>query len=101
MQTRTGPLRTALALPAAVLAVLALVAAVAWADLDAGGRLAMAGVFTPARFAMVLLLLVPALAGLGWFAARSRARSNAIVARLTESTRLIAHVNPAHRVTAA
>ena len=90
---RARALRAAAAAAAIAAAFLVLVAAISWSDLDAPVRAALAGEFTAPRAAMVLLLLLPGIGALAWFAARQRL----LLARLADETRLIAHGNPAHR----
>ncbi|HXY06190.1 MAG TPA: hypothetical protein VEI05_06600, partial [Burkholderiaceae bacterium] len=84
--------------PLGVLLALGLAAGLFWVDLDGTARAALASVFTPARIALIAIILVPALAGLGWAMFRMAARMRNSSMRMAESVRLIARVNPANRV---
>lgn len=80
------------------LAVLLGIAAIFWLDLTPSERGALQAMLGPQRVALLLLLLVPALALLGWLRWREARGTHQAAARLAEATELIAHANPAHRV---
>lgn len=98
MRPKASFVLTALKLPLAVLATLLAIVGVVWADLDGPGRAALATVLTGARIGLVALLLLPALAWLGWsmFGLAAATRDRAL--RMAETIGVIARVNPAQRV---
>jgi len=84
--------------PLALIASMALAALLLRADLDAAGRAALAAVFTSERLAMLALVLLPALALLGWTWWRRAAAQRAAGLRLAGQIRVVTRANPAQRV---
>ncbi len=92
----------AVAVPATVaLLVLVVGVLVLWLDLEPGERTAAAAILTPQRIALAVLLSLALAAAVAVLAWRAFARTVEPARRLAESTRLIVHGNPAHRLGAA
>ena len=79
-------------------AVLALGAAILWADLDAAERAALGGVLTAPRESLVAFLAGALVVALAFVAYKLVTPVERAAQRLAEATRLIAHGNASHRI---
>ena len=98
----TGPrIRFAwLRVPVTACAVVTVALVVLWADLSSDERRAVGDLLTAPRIGLTVFFLVTFLGTLGFVAFRSMAPVVSSARRIVEAVRLIAHGNPAYRVSA-
>ena len=99
MSSRAASLLAALRPPLIALAVVLAAAAVTWADLEPAERAALKALLTIPRIGLIGVLTATALALLSMYLRRLNAATRAPALRIAEALRVIAGVNPAHRVT--